>query len=103
MLAGTESAHCLHDRTAAVFFARNFADARHAARGTAIAAPLVGTHGRTGLRHVLLGSVSERVIQHAPCVVLVVCPDQPAKATSKVASDEVAVENYPSPPILERA
>lgn len=33
---------------------------------------IIGTHGRTGLGHVLLGSVAERVVQHAPCPVLVV-------------------------------
>ena len=33
---------------------------------------VMGTHGRTGLRHVLLGSVAERVVQLAPCSVLVV-------------------------------
>jgi universal stress protein A len=30
------------------------------------------THGRTGLRHVLIGSTAERIVQHAPCPVLVV-------------------------------
>jgi nucleotide-binding universal stress UspA family protein len=33
---------------------------------------VMGTHGRTGLRHALLGSVAEKVIRHAPCSVLVV-------------------------------
>lgn len=33
---------------------------------------IVGTHGRTGLRHIVLGSVAERVVRHAPCAVLVV-------------------------------
>ena len=33
---------------------------------------VMGTHGRTGLTHVLLGSVAERVVRHAPCAVLVV-------------------------------
>ena len=33
---------------------------------------VVGTHGRTGLKHVLLGSVAEKVVRHAPCAVLVV-------------------------------
>jgi nucleotide-binding universal stress UspA family protein len=32
---------------------------------------VMGTHGRTGLRHVLLGSVAEKVARHAPCSVLV--------------------------------
>jgi len=33
---------------------------------------VMGTHGRTGLKHVLVGSVAERVVRHAPCAVLVV-------------------------------
>jgi nucleotide-binding universal stress UspA family protein len=32
---------------------------------------VVGTHGHTGIAHVLLGSVAERVARHAPCPVLV--------------------------------
>ncbi len=31
---------------------------------------ILGTHGRTGLRHALMGSVAERVVQHAHCPVL---------------------------------
>jgi nucleotide-binding universal stress UspA family protein len=33
---------------------------------------ILSTHGHTGLKHVLLGSVAEDVVQHAPCPVLVV-------------------------------
>ncbi len=33
---------------------------------------VVCTHGRTGLKRVLLGSVTEMVVRHAPCPVLVV-------------------------------
>jgi nucleotide-binding universal stress UspA family protein len=33
---------------------------------------VMGTHGRTGMRKVLLGSVAERVIAIAPCPVLTV-------------------------------
>lgn len=31
---------------------------------------IMGTHGRTGLGHILIGSVAERVIRIAPCPVL---------------------------------
>jgi universal stress protein A len=33
---------------------------------------VISTHGRTGLKHVFLGSVAEHVVQSAPCPVLVV-------------------------------
>lgn len=33
---------------------------------------ILGTHGRSGLPHVLLGSVAEKVVQHAHCPVLTV-------------------------------
>jgi len=33
---------------------------------------VLGTHGRTGLEHVLLGSTAERVVRDAPCPVLTV-------------------------------
>lgn len=33
---------------------------------------VMGTHGRRGLRHALLGSVAERVVRMAPCAVLTV-------------------------------
>lgn len=35
---------------------------------------VVGTHGRQGLRRLLIGSVAERVVRLAPCAVLVVRP-----------------------------
>ena len=33
---------------------------------------VMGTHGRTGVRHLLLGSVAEKVVRHASCPVLTV-------------------------------
>jgi universal stress protein A len=33
---------------------------------------VMGTHGRSGLRHAVLGSVAEKTVQRAPCPVLVV-------------------------------
>ena len=35
---------------------------------------VMGTHGRTGLKHVLIGSVAERVVRLASCPVLTVRP-----------------------------
>jgi nucleotide-binding universal stress UspA family protein len=33
---------------------------------------VISTHGRTGLKHVFMGSVAENVVRLAPCPVLVV-------------------------------
>ena len=33
---------------------------------------IIGSHGRTGLSHALLGCVAERVLRHAPCAVLTI-------------------------------
>lgn len=39
---------------------------------------IMGSHGRTGLAHLLVGSVAEAVVRHAPCPVLIVrAKDQP--------------------------
>ncbi len=35
---------------------------------------VIGTHGLSGLKHMLLGSIAERVVQKAPCPVLTVKP-----------------------------
>src|SRR3954451_10003570 len=40
-------------------------------RGTDLV--VMGTHGRTGLQHLLHGSVAEHVLREAPCPVLAVC------------------------------
>ena len=36
---------------------------------------IMATHGYTGLRHALVGSVAEKIVRHAPCPVLTVRPD----------------------------
>jgi len=33
---------------------------------------VMGTHGRSGLKHAIVGSVAEKVVRHAPCTVMVV-------------------------------
>lgn len=36
---------------------------------------VMGTHGRTGLRHALMGSVAEKVVRKAPCPVVTLRKD----------------------------
>jgi nucleotide-binding universal stress UspA family protein len=38
---------------------------------------VVGSHGRTGVKRLFLGSVSERVVRHAHCPVLVIHSEEP--------------------------
>ena len=42
------------------------------ARDQQIDLVVIATHGRTGLGHVLLGSVAERIVREAPCPVLTI-------------------------------
>jgi nucleotide-binding universal stress UspA family protein len=43
----------------------------HLARERQVKMAIMGTRGRTGLPHLLLGSVAENVVRHASCPVLV--------------------------------
>ena len=49
-----------------------FLEIIHAAQSEAADLIVMGTHGRSGLAHVLMGSVAERVVNKAPCAVLTV-------------------------------
>jgi nucleotide-binding universal stress UspA family protein len=49
-----------------------------AARDQGVDLIIMGTHGRTGLPHILIGSVAERVVRLAPCPVLVTRATMPA-------------------------
>lgn len=53
---------------------------------------VMATHGRRGIGHVILGSVTERVLRDAPCPVLVVRPPTPAvrKTTKKPGKGKAA-------------
>jgi nucleotide-binding universal stress UspA family protein len=54
---------------------------------------VMGTHGRSGLSHLLVGSVAERVVRNAPCPVLTlrqperefVVPDTTARDASRAS------------------
>jgi nucleotide-binding universal stress UspA family protein len=46
---------------------------------------VMSTHGRTGLNHMLLGSVTERVVARAPCPVLAIPSHGRSTTTTKAA------------------
>ena len=48
---------------------------------------VVGTHGREGLKQIVLGSIAETIFRAAPCPVLVVGPRVPKKSTLPVFRD----------------
>jgi nucleotide-binding universal stress UspA family protein len=49
---------------------------------------VMGTHGRTGLGRLLLGSVAEHVLRKAPCPVLTVKRPIPARAPTEAHATE---------------
>lgn len=72
-LAPREDAAALGDRLdARIVAGLAFEEIPREARAFGADLVVMGTHGRRGLSHMLLGSVAERVIRNAPCPVLVV-------------------------------
>ncbi len=59
---------------------------------------VVGTHGRTGFGKLLLGSVAEDILRHAPCPVLTVGPKISGRNKLPIANGK---ERDLSPPELE--
>jgi hypothetical protein len=57
---------------------------------------IMATHGRTGLKHVLIGSMAEAVVRHAPCPVLVV-PSHPETRTLNVRKRSARYPSMPKP------
>jgi nucleotide-binding universal stress UspA family protein len=55
---------------------------------------ITSTHGLTGLKHVLIGSVAEQVVRHAPCSVLVV-PSHPQVRAANLAKSDGAQAQTP--------
>ncbi|MFQ5410981.1 MAG: universal stress protein [Phycisphaerae bacterium] len=55
-----------------VVMGRPFMEIINYARDTTIDLIVIGTHGRSGLQHALLGSVAEKVVRKAPCPVLTI-------------------------------
>ncbi len=46
---------------------------------------ILGTHGRGGIKQLVLGSVAEEIVNRAPCAVLTVGPHVPPKLMSEVS------------------
>ncbi|HSR13049.1 MAG TPA: universal stress protein [Thermodesulfobacteriota bacterium] len=63
-LEGFSSYECL------VIQGTPFLEILRTAKSKAVDLIIVGTHGRTGLDHVLFGSTAEKVVRRAPCPVL---------------------------------
>lgn len=55
-----------------VLSGRPFMEIIRYARERTIDLIVIGTHGRSGLHHVLLGSVAEKIVRKAPCPVLTI-------------------------------
>ncbi len=49
-----------------------FVEIIHRAKKDSVDLIVMGTHGRTGLDHVLFGSTAEKVVRKSPCPVLTV-------------------------------
>ena len=64
-MSGNVEAHVVEDTNVA-------ASLQDTARKLGADLIVMGTHGRTGLAHVFLGSVAERTLRQAPCPVLTV-------------------------------
>ena len=59
------------------------------AKGQGVDLIITSTHGLTGLKHVLIGSIAEQVVRHAPCSVLVVPSHPQVRAANLAKSDGV--------------
>lgn len=55
----------------------------HIARENDVGAIVMATHGRRGLKHLILGSVAERVLREAHCPIVAVPPPAPKKESSR--------------------
>jgi universal stress protein A len=62
---------------------------------------IMATHGRTGLSHLLLGSVAERVVRTVPCPVLTVHPStRPARGAGRAGGRQAS---GPAPAAAKRS
>lgn len=60
---------------------------------------VLGTHGRSGLEHVLLGSVAENVVRKACCPVMTVRPSSRRLTAACVKRDATVETSWPHTPV----
>jgi nucleotide-binding universal stress UspA family protein len=65
------------------------------AKGHDVDLIITSTHGLTGFKHVLIGSIAEQVVRHAPCSVLVV-PSHPQIRAANLAKSGGATAMTPA-------
>jgi len=58
---------------------------------------VMGTHGRTGMSHLLMGSVAERVVRTAPCAVMTVRTKPKDQAPNLSTDDRADQPEHPVP------
>ena len=75
--------------TSEVLYGPNAPTIVNRARELAIDLIVMGTHGRTGMAHALMGSVAERVVRFASCPVLTVHARAEAVASQVPATEQV--------------
>jgi len=63
---------------------------------------ITSTHGLTGFQHVLIGSVAEKVVRHAPCSVLVV-PSHPKTRLANLGKARTRTAANTTPAQLRRS
>ena len=59
---------------------------------------VMSTHGRTGVSHLMLGSVAERVVRTAPCAVLIVRHTARQRSARPRVARKKPVRARPAPP-----
>jgi len=65
-----------HQTILSIRFGPPFVEIIRYAREHAVGLIVMATHGRSGLGHVLIGSVAEKVVRKAPCPVMTIRPRQ---------------------------
>jgi nucleotide-binding universal stress UspA family protein len=76
----------------------------NAAKGLHADLIVMSTHGRTGLKHALLGSVAEKVVRHATIPVLTVKPDEFVELieiSEGDVTDNLHLSSWPEVPDIE--